>query len=308
VPSLSLPNKTNGAGGPPFRPVLAKDGDEFNQAAHVHVFARVLPERPYRCRFESAAQQDGGSKERCLCAALRAVTQVLYPSSMAILPQDPAEELGKTLELVIELLRRAKSHLSVGRGIERMLMAEPVVLNAAPTFWTLTIYAHIDAAMLLAFKLFDTQPRAVGVLQLLVLTEKNPALFKNRTAAQVSAIVNIARNQIAGINDSLQAINARRNRVIAHLESTAVRDPQKLEAETAVTFSDLNKVFTFAADILNEVSVALRDISPMFDAIGINDFEVIGQLIVEAKCERIKKYEAEFHLSWDGPRPKSCSP
>jgi len=220
--------------------------------------------------------------------------------------QDPAEELQKTLELVIDVLRRAQSHLALGRGTGEMLSSEPAILNAAPTFWTLTIVAHFDSALLLAFKLFDTQPRAVTIPQLLVLCEKNPTLFKSRSTEQVIASVTIARNQIAGIRDSLEAVNARRNRVIAHLESTAVRDPQKLEAETAVTFSDLNKVFAFAGNMLNEVSVALWDITPMFDAIGIDDFQTVGQLIVEAKCEQIRKYEAEFHVPWDGPRPKNC--
>lgn len=218
---------------------------------------------------------------------------------------NPKLELERTLDLVIGHLLRAKSHFSIGKGIVEMLTAEPAILSSAPTFWTLTIESHFDAALLPAFKLFDTQPKAVTIPRLLQLAEDHPNVFANAKPSQVNAIVQIARNQIAGIQDALKVINSRRNRVIAHLESTAVSNPRKLERLTRVTYSDLNKIFTFAASIINDVSVALRDISPLFDAIGIADYKTIGDLVVEAKCERIRKYEAEFG-PWDGPRPENC--
>jgi AbiU2 len=218
---------------------------------------------------------------------------------------DPKVEFEKTLDAVISLLRRAKDHLAVGRGSADMITSEPAISHAAPSFWVLTIYAHFDAALLFAFKLFDTQKRALTIPHLLSLAEKSPGIFQNATVAQVQAIVKSANDQLAGIKDSIESISNRRNRVIAHLESTAVLDPTRLEAETKVTISDLNKAFLFAADILNELSVALRDMTPDFQAIGITDYENLGRLVVDAKCEQIRKYEAEFG-PWDGPRPKNC--
>lgn len=206
---------------------------------------------------------------------------------------------------MIGTLLRAKSHFSIGKGVVEMLTAEPEISSAAPSFWVLTIESHFDAALLNTFKLFDSQPNAVTIPTLIKLSEENPAVFPNATPSQVDAIVKTARYQISGIEDALVVINNRRNRVVAHLESTAVRDPKKLEKLTKVTYSDLNKVFTFAASIINDLSVGLRDVTPLFDAVGIGDYKSVGDLVIEAKCERIRKYEAEFGV-WDGQRPKKC--
>ncbi|HEX3105679.1 MAG TPA: hypothetical protein VHQ22_14630 [Terriglobales bacterium] len=221
-------------------------------------------------------------------------------------PLETKKNLERTLELVVGLLLRAKSHFSIGKGIVEMISSEPEILNAAPTFWTLTIESHFDAALMNTFKLFDTQPNAVTIPSLLKLAENNSSVFANAQPTQIDAIVQTARAQIVGIQSTLKVINDRRNRVVAHLESTAVRNPRKLERLTKVTYSHLNMAFIFAASIINDVSVALQDISPLFDAIGISDYRAIGSLVVEAKCERIRKYETEFG-PWDGPRPKNCS-
>src|SRR6266849_763908 len=130
-------------------------------------------------------------------------------------PLDPKDEFAKTLELVVQILLGAKSHLAIGRGIVNMITSEPAISGVAPTFWTLTIYSHFDSAQLSAFKLFDTQPRAVTIPHLLLMAEANPGLFPFANPEQVAAIVKTARFQITNIQDALDAINARRNRVIA---------------------------------------------------------------------------------------------
>jgi hypothetical protein len=73
----------------------------------------------------------------------------------------------------------------------------------------------------------------------------------------------------------------------------------------AVTFSDLNLVLNTAGTILNELSVALRDTSPLYDMIGSDDYDAVLNLVADAKCEQIRRFEAEFG-TWGGPRPKKC--
>jgi hypothetical protein len=218
---------------------------------------------------------------------------------------DPEVEFQKTLDALIHVLLTAKGHLTIGRGVGKMITDEPEISHAGPTFWALTIYAHLDAAQLLAFKLYDKRPETITVGRLLALAEANPQIFRHRTAAQVAASVKIARNQIASMKAPLKRIHAKRNRVIAHLEQTAVHDPAKVEAATRVTFSDLNEVFFFAEGILNELAGAFRDTTASFDLIGGTDYEVVGDWIVRGKCAHLKQYEAEFGR-WDGTRPKRC--
>lgn len=233
---------------------------------------------------------------------------LLYHYRMSKLnrPPDPKAEFEKTLDALIHVLLTAKGHLTIGRGIGQMITSEPEISHVGPTFWTLTIYAHLDFAQLLAFKLFDKRPETITIERLLSLAEKNPQIFGNRTQAQVDAIIQIARNQIASLDAPRRRIHAKRNRVIAHLEQTVVHDPAKAEAATRVTFSDLNEVFAFAESILNELAGAFRDTAASFDLIGVTDYETVGNWIVSGKCEHIKRYESEFG-PWTGPRPKKCS-
>jgi hypothetical protein len=218
---------------------------------------------------------------------------------------DPKVEFEKTLDALIHVLLTAKGHLTIGRGVGRMITEEPEISHAGPTFWALTIYAHLDTAQLLAFKLYDKRPETITVERLLSLAEANPQIFIHRTAPQVTAIIDTARAQLAILESPLKQIYAKRNRIIAHLEQTTVHDPAKVEAATRVTFSDLNEVFFFAEGILNELAGAFRDTSASFDLIGGTDYETVGRWIVNGKCSHIKQYESEFGL-WTGPRPKNC--
>jgi hypothetical protein len=122
----------------------------------------------------------------------------------------------------------------------------------------------------------------------------------------MEAVVKIARTQIANLNAPLKKIRAKRNRVLAHVDQAIVRDPAKLARQVELTFSDLNLVLNTGGSILNELSVKLRDSSPLYDMIGADDYQSAIHLITDAKCAHIRNYEAEFGLLWDGPRPKKC--
>lgn len=115
-------------------------------------------------------------------------------------------------------------------------MAGPVIAHTAPTFWGMTIYAHFDMAQLIAFKLFDEQRNALTIEYLLDRAAEHPEVFPKGTAEQVAAIVGIAREQISNLSIHLIPIRAKRNRIIAHADSTIVRDPERLAKDTQVTF------------------------------------------------------------------------
>lgn len=111
---------------------------------------------------------------------------------------DPKLAFEKTLDALIGLLLAGNAHLKLGRGVAQMITSEPEISHVAPTFWTLTIYAHLDITQLIAFKLFDRRPEAATVERLLALAEKDPWILGNATATQVEAIIRTARYQIAG--------------------------------------------------------------------------------------------------------------
>jgi hypothetical protein len=219
---------------------------------------------------------------------------------------DPKDQFEKMLSRLSDLLLFGKAHLKIGRGVGQMITSEPAISQVAPTFWGLTINAHLDIAQLLAFKLFDSRAGTLTLSVLLSHAEQNPTIFANTSHARLAAAIQIARTQISSLKKPLTRIAAKRNRLIAHLDQLIVNNPKKLEKAIAVTFSDLNYAFFIAAAVLNEMKVKFQDAMSDFELLYSSDYEMVGQLIVQAKCEQIKRYEAEFG-PWDGPRPKNCS-
>jgi hypothetical protein len=169
----------------------------------------------------------------------------------------------------------------------------------------MTMTAHLDVAQLTAFKLFDPRHGTMTVEYLLDRAEELKNSFANAKAGQVEEIVKIARNQIANLETPLKPIRTKRNRVLAHVDPTIVSSPEKLAKEIALTFTDLNLVLSTAGNILNELSVAFRDASPLYDMVGADDYEMAVSLIADAKCAQVREYEREFG-SWYHLRPKKC--
>lgn len=195
--------------------------------------------------------------------------------------------------------------MSIGRGLSAKVMADPVIAHTAPTFWGVTIYAHFDMAQLIALKLFDEQRNALTIEYLLDRASEHPEAFPKATPERVAAIADTARTQISNLTIHLTPIRAKRNRIIAHADSTIVRDPERLAKDTQVTFSNLNAIFETAAGILNEISVAYRDVSPLWPLLGEDDFEGAVQLIVDAKHAQVDQYENKFGSPAPFPRPAS---
>jgi hypothetical protein len=186
-------------------------------------------------------------------------------------PSLPQEQFETALNRLVESVVLGRASVEIGRGLSARVLEDPVIAHVSPTFWGTTISAHLDVAQLIAFKLFDKQSNALSIAYLLEQAVGNAAAFSNATPSQVTAIISTARTQVSNLESHLMPIREKRNRIIAHADSTIVRDPEKLAKVTQVTFSDLNAIFGTAGDILNEISVAYRDSSPSWPLIGGDD-------------------------------------
>ncbi|MHB8540252.1 MAG: hypothetical protein ACYDCD_04815 [Candidatus Acidiferrales bacterium] len=179
------------------------------------------------------------------------------------------ETFEKIVKRLTEFVVLGKAHLKIGSGIAKAITADPVIEHVAPTFWGMTITSHLDAAQMLAFKLFDTR-----------------------------------RGSLA-IEDPLKRIRAKRNRILAHVDPTIVTQPEKVAEKTEIKFVDLNLIFDTAGDIVNSISVAFRDAFSILELIGATDYENAIQLIVDAKHAQADHYQEEFSEAPPSPRPKS---
>jgi len=217
----------------------------------------------------------------------------------------PKEMFKKVLARLTEVVVLGKAHLKIGSGIAKTVTADPVIANVAPVFWGMSMTAHLDAAQMFAFKLFDPRRGSMTIEYLLDKAAECSGDFQNASPSQVSAIIDAACTQVSSLAAPLQPLRTKRNRILAHMDPTIVRDPEKLAKETQVTFSDLNLIFRTAGDIVNRISVAFRDISSDLELIGDTDYEGAVQLIVDAKHAQVDRYEEEFKQPAPFSRPKS---
>lgn len=190
---------------------------------------------------------------------------------METLPR--VKKFEKTMERLIELVVLGRAHLQIGRGIAKLMTEDPVIRDVARVFWGMSITAHLDAAQMFAFKLFDPRNGSMTIPYLLERAKECSADFQKATPEQVSALALDANRDILAIAAALKPLRAKRNRILAHVDPTIVCDPEKLEAETKITFGDLDGIFGTAGKILNNVSVAFRDNSSILEIMGAADYQ-----------------------------------
>lgn len=145
-----------------------------------------------------------------------------------------------------------RTHLGIAK---RLREADPAVIPAAQTFFTLTHNAHLDAAQMYAAKLYDKTRNAITISTVLDKAERVAGTFPHKTPPQnVRSIVAAARRRIQEFEKTLDVIENRRNEYLAHLHVNAIIDREGIFNRAELTFDDLDELFVETVNILNDIS------------------------------------------------------
>lgn len=216
---------------------------------------------------------------------------------------NPKQDFEKGLARLVEILVFANAHLAIGRGVADTVFQDPALNSLAPTFWGVTITAHLDVAQHAAFKLFDKRTGTLTVQSLLDLASDIPSSFAD--ASKLRTVVARARLTISDLKRPLKPLNAKRNRILAHTDPTVIRDPARLAQICNVTLSDLEQVMKAAETILNDLLGAYNKTSNHMHLLDEGDYKDAIQLIVDAKHEQSDRYEKEHGTPGPFPRPRT---
>jgi hypothetical protein len=145
-------------------------------------------------------------------------------------------------------------HLEIAKGLIAAQAGETA--GVAPTFFKLTLDAHLQAAQMYIAKLYDKQRHAVTVKAVVKRAERSEADFPSAKPERVRQIVQIAHSAIAGIEKTLDSLEIRRNEYLAHLAPETIRDLESMNCRAALTIGDLDFVFVETTNILNLFSQA----------------------------------------------------
>ena len=212
-----------------------------------------------------------------------------------------------SVEQIIDALRNqiilGLTHLRIGSGLQK---ADPVVLQTAHVFFGFTITAHMQAAQMIAARLFDKTGGTVNLRLLLRRLKTNPGPLQNGTSAELRQAIADAAKKLPILDASLHSITKRRNKWLAHTAPQTVANPGLLAQEAPITADELELTFKVAGEILNSITNIKAGATSWFDLVDENDFEWVCKLVADAKCAQVRAYEAEFGAPAPFPRPRDC--
>src|SRR5713101_5972977 len=102
----------------------------------------------------------------------------------------------KVLARLFEVLVLGKTNMKIGRGILHEITSDQTLAHVCRVFWGTTITAHLDAAQMAAFKLFDSRSGSMTVKYALDLANQCSDSFQKATPIQVQSIIDAARAKI----------------------------------------------------------------------------------------------------------------
>lgn len=183
-------------------------------------------------------------------------------------------EFKRIFEHVRDLVLYGDAHLRIWEGLAKEISRDSFLVgNTAPTFFGLTLEAHLDRALLNAAKTFDRHKDALHLRKVLNCAGENKRSLSGENQKTLTEFFPEAKLQIEKIESTLSAIQTRRDKVIAHLDRKTVSDPQKVIADSQVTLNDLKKVYVVAWNIIQELSTIFWDQTPLLPLVDVDDYE-----------------------------------
>jgi hypothetical protein len=181
-----------------------------------------------------------------------------------------------------------QAHFKITRGLSH---ADQAVLDAAPTFFYMTLVAHATEAQLAATRIFD-RSSAVSIHKLLPAALGVAGTFKHGTAPEIRSFVAEAKACVTRLEPMVTALRTRRNETIAHADLRPFVDPAGYVKAGRIGYRELERLFLQIGSILNKFATLYRGKSVDLEMKGWRDYEQALDLVAHAKGEQVKRYEA----------------
>ena len=268
-----------------------------------HASASALPNCTFpECRILFRLQQRlANGRDACTLDSVFQAKKEIPACTITGMRQVP------TIEQIISKLMYhvavGKAHLAVARGLAN---SDPVVLKAATVFFGMSIDSHLYSSQMYAARLHDRTRGTVTVSTLLKRAGEGAATAKYGSAHDVRAAIASSKKTLSELAGPLKALTIHRNERLAHTDPRTITDPVKVAAVAGPHFPELEKIFIRTGNIVNEFSRLYRDTTGILEILYQTDYETVVEFVSAAKCEQVRRYEAEFGAPAPFPRPKGC--
>jgi hypothetical protein len=195
-------------------------------------------------------------------------------------------------------------HLNMCEGILQM---DKNVLNYAGTFFTYTWHAHMQAAHMYAWKLFDLEKSAWTVYKFLRTCCRRRAEFAFATEAEVLDYIADSGEIIRSLRSSLKILERRRHSHIAHISKELVFDLERLKQGPHLPIAELRRILMSGGQMVRELMFKWCEQSyPIQD--NDDDYKQVNNMMCDSVDAQYDKEEAQAKKvgikGWHRERPK----
>ncbi|OGO06777.1 MAG: hypothetical protein A2Z76_04790 [Chloroflexi bacterium RBG_13_56_8b] len=233
-----------------------------------------------------------------------------------------AEEYFKKYhEKLIWETQNTRAHLELWERLERYKSSHLKELNQAPHFFTFTIKAHLDDALLTLSRIVDRRLRhdPLSIWKFLNFVEQNYDMFSTEAFCQrmmqkpnydehwtkshepiTIKEINEDRQRLTSLENVISNIEKWRDKVIAHIDLKVVTRNKVISKEYPLKLQQLQEVIDTLFRILNRYSSAFESTSYTEQFVGEDDIQyVIGAISFKIQ-ERRKQLEILKKQARDG--------
>jgi homoserine kinase len=189
-------------------------------------------------------------------------------------------DMRKLLDVLIRDTRAGKACLAILKGIDLNVSRFPAVPRVAPTFFAVARFAQLNTSLMHVSRLVDKHKDALSVLTLLNASERCPELLAHATPEAVLDLITRSRQRLDDHQSTLDSLRVIRDKVLAHTDKNVLKtDPGKYDELIETAIPQLESLYAAIGEVVNEISVAIDQVSVDFDALDLDDIDHLFRVL-----------------------------
>jgi hypothetical protein len=224
-----------------------------------------------------------------------------------------AEEFRRLLTALLDDLVDARFHFTLHQNLSKAGEEFAMEIAQSPTFWGLTLSAHMDAVLLRLCRAYDTYDHAaLNLRNLLDTVRANLSIFDEPNFRQRlkgnmfvdSLAAELKPPDQAQLQKNIEAVSASdplvrklvmwRHNYVAHRNSHFTLNPKKFDAQYPLLFTEIGVLLDRALEIGNRYSLLFDASAHATMMVGRDDYLNVLQAI----REHVQAYERRLEQEW----------
>ncbi len=212
-----------------------------------------------------------------------------------------------------ELMRQAinaRAHLKLWERLEKYRSSYLKELNQAPHFFTFTMRAHLDDALMTSSRIMRKQKGALTIWKFLNFAEKNSEIFSDEAFSQrmkqkpdydedwgkshtpiTRKEIEEDKQKLSNLEHTINNLITWRDKVIAHIDRKFLVTGKIISKEYPLERQQLQEVIDTIVEILNRYSYAFNSSTFLEKIPGEDDVQYVMDFIRSHIQERKKQIE-----------------